>query len=322
MTRRRPAGRPIVPHDSTPPTRYNRQSGKASGVMIHSLKLDGYRGFHKFALNELGRINLFVGKNNSGKTTLLETLQLLWSGSDLGALWQTLARRGEQPIPEVPPGRGPHPEVEVAHLFTGHEVKFGSEFTIEATNQGSSRIVKYQIIEPKPQDSPQLFNLHLSQDPSGVGMALKISGTPKTNIPVIPLSRRGSLRNDIYNQAFNMSRSQKAGEMEAPVEFIATESLNVAQLNQLWNEIALKPEEDLVLRTLRFIDPDIERIAPVTTPYYWGVPQRGGFYLRRKNEGRVPIGSFGDGIWRLLSLAAALSHAKWPAPGLVDTRLS
>lgn len=276
--------------------------------MIHSLGLHGYRGFSNFAMNGLGRINLLVGKNNCGKTTLLEALHLLWSANDLGALWQTLARRGEQPIPEVPPGRAPQQEVEVAHLFTGHQVTFGSEFSIEATNQTPPRSVTYQIIEPKPQDNPLLFNLLLSQDPGGAGSALKITGAPKMNVPVIPLTRRTALRNDVYNQAFTMARGSKA--LGETIQFIATESLNVAQLAQIWNDIALKAEEELVLRALRFIDPEIERIAALTTPYYWGVPNRGGFVVRRKGEDRVPIGSFGDGIWRLFALAIALSRAK------------
>ncbi len=277
--------------------------------MIHSLKLNGYRGFSQFAMSGLGRINLLVGKNNTGKTTLLEALQLLWSANDLGALWQTLARRGEQPIPEIPPGRQPQQEVDVAHLFTGHQVGVESEFSIEATNQSPPRTVRYQVTEAKPQDSPALFNLLLSQDPAGAGMALRISGSPKINVPVMPLTRRGSLRNDIYNQAFAMTRTATKGVGE-PVQFIATESLNVAQLNQIWNDIALKPEEDLVIQALRFIDPDIERIAPLTVPYYWGVPIRGGFVVRRKAEDRVPIGSFGDGIWRIFALAVSLSRAK------------
>lgn len=299
---------PLSPNDSFTLERYTRLSRRAAGVMIHSLALSGYRGFPRFAMNGLGRINLLVGKNNCGKTTLLEALHLLWSANDLGALWQTLARRGEQPIPEIPPGRQPQQEVEVAHLFTGHQVAFGGEFSIESTNQTPARSVKYQIAEPKVQDNPTLFNLLLSQDPAGVGMALKITGAPRVNVPVIPLTRRASLRNDIYNQASTMMRASKTiGEA---VQFIATESLNVGQLNQIWNDIALKAEEELVIRALRFIDPEIERIAPLTVPFYWGVPNRGGFVVRRKGEDRVPIGSFGDGIWRMFALAVALSRAK------------
>ena len=40
-------------------------------------------------------------------------------------------------------------------------------------------------------------------------------------------------------------------------------------------------------------------------------PTRGGFFVRLKgNEKRIPIGSFGDGIWRMLALSTALVKAK------------
>jgi AAA domain, putative AbiEii toxin, Type IV TA system/AAA ATPase domain len=272
--------------------------------MIRSLTVNGYRGFPKFAMKGLGRINLLVGRNNTGKTTLLEALHLLWSANDLGPLWQTLARRGEQPVPEIVSGRPFQFEVEIGHLFTGHQVSFGSEFYIEAANDSPPRSVTFQIAEPKPQENPALFNMLTSQDPSGVGMVLKIS-SPKMNTQVIPLSRRGALRNDIYNQAAISVRSGK--RTIPPIEYIATESLNVPALQQIWNDVALKPEEDLVLRALRFIDPKIERVAPLISPF---VGSRGGFVLRREHEDRVPIGSFGDGIWRLFSLAVSLSKAK------------
>ena len=42
-----------------------------------SLEIDNFRGIREFKINDLTRINLFVGKNNCGKTTLLESLLLL-----------------------------------------------------------------------------------------------------------------------------------------------------------------------------------------------------------------------------------------------------
>src|SRR5207244_1531771 len=69
-------------------------------------------------------------------------------------------------------------------------------------------------------------------------------------------------------------------------------------------------EEELVVRALRFIDTEIERVAPLVSPYWFGGTSRGGFVVRRRGEERVPIGSFGDGIWRMFALAVALSRVK------------
>ena len=45
--------------------------------MFDSLEILNFRGFGKFRMNPLSRINLITGKNNSGKTSLLEATFLL-----------------------------------------------------------------------------------------------------------------------------------------------------------------------------------------------------------------------------------------------------
>ncbi len=45
--------------------------------MLESLTIENFRGFEKLELTGLRRVNLIVGKNNVGKTTLLEALTLV-----------------------------------------------------------------------------------------------------------------------------------------------------------------------------------------------------------------------------------------------------
>lgn len=74
----------------------------------------------------------------------------------------------------------------------------------------------------------------------------------------------------------------------------------------------LTPDEDLVLKALRFIDPDIERIAIQigTKPYLDGLP-RGGFIVKRKGADQpIPIGSLGGGVWRMLAIAISITQCR------------
>lgn len=48
--------------------------------MLNILTLHGFRGFESYRLGGLARVNLLVGKNNSGKTSMLEAVELLVSG--------------------------------------------------------------------------------------------------------------------------------------------------------------------------------------------------------------------------------------------------
>ena len=96
--------------------------------MIHSVTIKGYRGFHRFEMGQLGRVNLLVGKNNSGKSSVLEAMYLLAAGGDPYALWTVLSRRGER-IDMEPVGRTTSDtELDISHLFCGHELRAQASF--------------------------------------------------------------------------------------------------------------------------------------------------------------------------------------------------
>ncbi len=78
----------------------------------------------------------------------------------------------------------------------------------------------------------------------------------------------------------------------------------------MWDGIVLTDSEERVLRAIRIVDPRIERIAAVERNSYRDSPARGGFKVRLAGTDLpLPIGSLGDGTWRLLAMAIALSRA-------------
>jgi ABC-type branched-subunit amino acid transport system ATPase component len=50
--------------------------------VLSSLRIEGFRAFQKLEIGRLGRVNLLVGRNNTGKSTVLEALHLLAAGND------------------------------------------------------------------------------------------------------------------------------------------------------------------------------------------------------------------------------------------------
>jgi AAA domain, putative AbiEii toxin, Type IV TA system/AAA ATPase domain len=282
--------------------------------MIHSVKMLGYRAFAKFEMGSLGRVNLLVGKNNTGKTSILEGLYILASGSNPATLWQVLARRGEQVVPDPTPNRAAQAEIDVSHLFYGHDISAGTRLSISTTNEKPGRSVEYRIDMAKPEENPHLFAQLADEGPSAPRLALWATGKPDFAIPPLPLSKLGSIRAEILQQYLNL----RAPRVETgTTQFVTTESLAIGQILQLWSTIVLTTDEDRVIRALRILEQGIERIAQVQIGpvSYLGMgysfPTRGGFFVRlANNEKRIPIGSFGDGIWRMLALAVALVRAK------------
>src|SRR5438105_2296518 len=68
-------------------------------LILDSLEIRGFRCFKHLQIERLGRVNLIVGKNNVGKSSLLEAL-VLYAGRNVWPLvWKLLAARDEGPWP-------------------------------------------------------------------------------------------------------------------------------------------------------------------------------------------------------------------------------
>jgi hypothetical protein len=79
----------------------------------------------------LGRINLCVGTNNCGKTSVLEAVNILAGRGRPESLFQALARRSERWIDDDMPRT--RVEADVRHLFYGHELEANASFRVTAT---------------------------------------------------------------------------------------------------------------------------------------------------------------------------------------------
>jgi len=283
--------------------------------MIHSIEITGYRALHDFKMDGLGRVNLLVGKNNSGKTSVLEALYLLVTNGDPQAFWRVLSRRGEMIVESPPPGRPIFQEVEMRHLFYGHRIELGSCVTLETRNGEPDRSLRFEITEADRAANPALYAQIQSQNEGGVGpsFAITVSGTPKPLTDLIPLNGRGCLRIDVLNIIANMSIARASTAEIKNHQYLTTDSFSVSELQNAFNALSLSPREEQVLRAMRIMDDKIERIATtggvVFGGYSW--PTRGGLKVKLRGlEEPVPIGSLGEGTWRMLALAISIVSAQ------------
>jgi predicted ATPase len=261
----------------------------------------------------LGRINLLVGTNNSGKTSVLEALYLLMASGEPTAFWRIISQRGER-IDIDPTVRRSEAELDLCHLFAGHELRSGVEFTIETKNV-AERYIKCSIQEASKEAIKEEKTLFADFDQTLPPLALRIEGKPTPLVQNIPLTRRGGLSPDVLE--IDLNRRLPRRREKPIVEYIPTESLSVNTLVNAWNRIVLTHDEELVLRALRSLEPKIERIAAVVEQpssfrgYPISLSTRGGFMIKLSDSNQpIPIGSLGDGTWRILALAIALIRAK------------
>ncbi len=269
--------------------------------MISSLHVAGYRGFETFDMAGLGRVNLLVGTNSSGKTSILEALYLLATGGDPATLQNVQWRRGERSAPEPDLRRPQSTELDVSHLFTGHKARAGAAFTISGRNRAPEDLVRVSVAELSPKEQAELFPRQDAESRSRLALRIHVEVQSRVADDVLPLTPTGGIRLDLF-------RDRAAGIM--PAQLITTESVESEELVALWDKVALTPSEEMVLRALRFVDPDIERLAAQAGRFPHSPSSRGGFIVKtRRHDVPVPIGSMGDGIWRMLAMAIAITQS-------------
>lgn len=71
----------------------NCETGK-EGLMISELTIENYRGIRNLKLDNLGKINIIAGANNTGKTSILEVIRSLEAPNSIRN-WVSIGRRGD-----------------------------------------------------------------------------------------------------------------------------------------------------------------------------------------------------------------------------------
>jgi hypothetical protein len=271
--------------------------------LYSSLRIHGYRGLDSFRMEGLGRINLLVGTNNSGKTSILECIEFLRSAGNSYVFSSIVGRRGEwgYSTDENSP-----PSIDISHLFANHDLR--GEVVIEADRADNASShdwnEKVTVCVQHPRDDELGPKEHaLLEDDEPLVLTVDWSNTEdnfKTGVTsegLISLPRRLlQLRN---------------GSAQG-VQFIRSNGMTAPDTIRLFDDIVLTENEEHVTQALRIIEPTIERIASVGTErrlFFRDAP--GGVFLKLSDVAqRIPIGSTGDGMWRMLGLALALANAK------------
>lgn len=258
--------------------------------MLTTLEISGFRCLKELRVEPLTRVNLFVGKNGSGKTSVLEAAEILTTGR-LDRLIGGAVRRDELVVANGN-GKGEFAKhtIDPSHLFWGRRLNEGARFELRG---------------------------HSGADPSPLEVRceveLKAAFEMKGEWPV-PVS---SLRFESYryapNSAGRLTLSPQNGvlpppqhreaEGETPVNFLRPED-HPSDLRPLWERIGLTAKEDEVLAAVRILEPPrVERLA------FFGEGGR-NVQVRLTGSGRVPIGSLGGGLGRLLAVSTHLVSAE------------
>ncbi len=284
-------------------------------LLLPSLEIQNFRAFEHLHIERLGRVNLITGKNNVGKTSLLEALYLYAHGGAPYRLRDLLAARQELNIDSPAVRRA------MRDLGEKHDYLANIRYLFHGRKE-IHKVVNPIIIGPADQ-SESLLSLKIEwfQEVAGAGTgglgspAHRLEQVPvedrTTNAGAVPyvISRMGeqlpfqaSLEQvlDGYTNMFFRS-------VGWPCEYVKPNGLSNTEVGTFWDRVSLTPDEDTVIAALKIISPDVERISIVADQH--AASERVPVIRMRGETERIPLRSLGDGINRLLGIILALIYS-------------
>ena len=291
--------------------------------MLRDLTIQNYRCFKDFHIDGLARVNLIVGMNNSGKTSLLEAVNLLVNQLDLQCLLDLLHNRGEMAIQQTTMGLGETRQAsnvyQIKHIFYGHQLSLDQKIVLQSTAfshdataspTGSQKDYPLSLNIQLKHNQPQIPSLPTSLQQffpfAGTGMELDMfnvllvfstSHNSQIAIPVIDDKLIDSKFIQTVVPYLFKSRLNKNNSSL----LLTTSHLSFEQLSLLWDNITLTPKEESVLKALQILEPNVERISFTSRQ-----TANSGILIKIKGErDPIPLGTMGEGMHRILNLAMA-----------------
>lgn len=287
--------------------------------MLKSLYIKNYRCLESFAIHSLERVNLITGKNNTGKSSLLEALVLYASNGNIGEIKQLLESHGEYRHKNQRDEDEKDPLEVLSSLFYGRSIGFynnnsigigeigkqgelfdNENILINPNNSVEIRFVRY-IEEIRQDASSELTSRRIissKEEERGdvkSGLILVLNGKESTFLPITT---------DFFRQ-YPLFR----GSISKKYQYVKTSNIDSDDNGALFDKIALSVKEQYVVEALQIIEPETERIAFVDSGTSIGKYRTPVIKLKNSRE-IVPLRSMGDGINRVLTIILALINCE------------
>jgi AAA15 family ATPase/GTPase len=241
-------------------------------IMLHSLHIQNYRLFKDLKIEKLGQVNLIAGKNNAGKTALLEAIAL--SESDVNYCNNLLSSfvklRGEFQLPYddiVETFCDKSIEISKKGLKDYH---FGEVNSIKVIVRIEELLITYNEQNYRyilcKKNLPDNKNQDIRFSPPDIDQIDRYFSEAKNKVVFLP-----------FKTSFNIS--------------------------DLWENVDLTPRKKDVIKILQTIDPKIVDVGI-------DLRNRQPKVLLEGSIEPMPLDRFGDGVNRLFRIALCLVNAQ------------
>ena len=285
--------------------------------MLDSLDIRNYRNLKELRITSLGRVNLITGRNNTGKSTILEAVAIYATKGDLYLIYELLGERGENFRQNIRSNELSKNPIDsnmrtFSSLFTNRVISFLREHSIsigsientlfgqEKSNEKSIslRFVKYFDEIQKDNQGVTITRkrtlLENDADKELANFKVGVEIRAGSSSSILPLDDDRPYRINFRSPGNNEN-----------FQFIRTRNIDKETNGKLWDNITLTEKEQYVIEALKIIEPTTERIAFIEENQ-----RERTAVIKLSNAANVlPLRSMGDGINRILTIILALVNS-------------
>ncbi|MCR4653737.1 MAG: AAA family ATPase [Eubacterium sp.] len=262
---------------------------------LEKLQIDRFRGIKALKIHELKNVNLVVGDNNCGKTSVLEAIQLLRTSGSLANVYQVSRLRDSISVSNAnsifdnficmfPKDKDEVCRISVSGVCNDEDISF------ELKGKKDRVLIDTKELSARKLRTLELQDSEIEADVFEGDIRLVYGNEEKTHRVSVnqysSVTGTSTLDKDSFNIVY-----------VAPFEHLKGSVVSRILKNEAYKMICVK--------ALQLFDPDIEDIMIFKSD----IGNRPVEYIRHKSLGDMPISSFGDGIKKVLALANAIARA-------------
>lgn len=261
---------------------------------IKNLSIGQYRGIKSLVINNFKNINIIVGDNNSGKTTLLEAIYLLRAPHSFNNVVRTARLRNTPSFITTSPYESfinifPK-DCNTRNIYLQAEGELG-HISIEIIGEE----IMTNLEEDDFKNYPSAIRHHKEK-------MLLNSDTPVFVGNM--LSTFNSIRKETPIRFTAISRSMYSSNIyDINIEYLSPISHIIE--NTFHNIIKNDDYKKICIQLIRLFDPDIDDLVYMRND----ITGRAIEYVKNKKLGLMPLTTYGDGIKKVLSLANGIIEA-------------
>jgi predicted ATP-dependent endonuclease of OLD family len=287
--------------------------------MLDSLEIRNYRNLKHLTIDKLGQVNLLVGKNNTGKTSVLEAMAIHSTRLDeLVTIKSLLQRRGEY-YPGRVPRRNDTAQDRVTSasennlrsvqaLFTDYEpIYFSTDLDpaeIYIGPKEESEQYNYEAVRLMLRKAYRL----VKEDENGRQLNEYVEAKNEDQVTQndfrleFKIARGLTINTHSLNSELLFANFRtRPNASYSWFQFVDSKNQTQQSIDSLYGVIALSEKEDSINEALRIIDPQVDRFVLIESDKP---------LIRLKNGQRRLLSSMGDGMNRVFAIMLSLVNAE------------